>query len=185
MKRQQRLTWLSPSPKWALAVAAPVLAVAAPVLVVAAMLAAVVAMPGCATESNGGFQDGGRGGAPPPGPSVYEIITRLELEPEQLPAVRAVLERAEDEREDIQEEMLSQMSDRPDPSAMGAVREKMDDVRARTEDDLSELLTYEQMAEYREMMDEADRRRDAMRSEMSGRRGGGGGRGGVGGKRGF
>ncbi len=55
MKRQQRLTWLSPSPKWALAVAAPV-------LVVAVMLAAVAALPGCATESNGGFQDGGRGG---------------------------------------------------------------------------------------------------------------------------
>jgi hypothetical protein len=183
MKRQQRLTWLSPSPKRALAVAAPV-------LVVAVMLAAVAALPGCATESNGGFQDGGRGGAmrPLPGPSVYEIITRLELEPEQLPAVRAVLERAEDEREDIQEEMLSHMSDGPDPSMAGLMREKMDDVRTRAEDDLSELLTYEQMAEYREMMDEADRRRDAMRSEMSGRRGGrggGGGRGGMGGKRGF
>jgi len=179
MKRQQRLTWLSPSPKRALAVAAPVL------VVVAAMLAAVVALPGCATESNGGFQDGGRGGAmrPPPGPSVYEIITRLELEPEQLPAVRAVLERAEDEREDIQEEMLSQMSERPDPSTAGSIREKMDDVRTRAEDDLSELLTYEQMAEYREMMDEADRRRVAMRSQMSGRPGGG--RGGKGGRRGF
>ena len=33
-----------------------------PVLVVAAMLAAVVALPGCATESNADYQDGGRGG---------------------------------------------------------------------------------------------------------------------------
>ena len=175
MKRQRRLTRISPSPTTVLAVAAPVL------VVVAVMLAAVAALPGCATESNGGFQDGGRGGAmrPPPGPSVYEIITRLELEPEQLPAVRAVLERAEDEREDIQEEMLSQMSDGPDPSMMGAVREKMDGVRARAESDLSELLTYEQMAEYREMMDEAaSRRREAMKSEMSGRPGGRSGKGG-------
>ncbi len=186
MKRQPRLTRTNPSPPSALAAAAPVARVALSVLVVAAaMLAAVVALPGCATESNRGPPEGGRGGAmrPPPGPSVYEIITRLELEPEQLPAVRTVLERAEDEREDIEEEILSQMSDRPDPSMMGVVREKMEGLRARTEADLSELLTYEQMAEYREMMDEAaSRRREAMKPQMSGRRRGGpGGNGGRGG----
>jgi hypothetical protein len=185
MKRQQRLVRMSPSPKRTLAVAAAVARVALSVLVVAAaVFAAVVALPGCATESNSGPPEGGRGGAmrPPPGPSVYEIITRLELEPEQLPAVRAVLERVEDEREDVQEEMLSQMSGRPDPSMMGAVREKMDDVRARAESDLSELLTYEQMAEYREMMDEAaSRQREAMKSQMGARRGGPGGNGGRGG----
>jgi hypothetical protein len=158
---------MSQSPKRTLAVAAPVL------VVVAAMLAAVVVLPGCATESNGGFRDGGGAMRPPPGPSVYEVITRLELEPEQLPAVRSVLERAEDEREDIQEEMFSRMSDGPDPSVAGLMREKMYDVRMRTEDDLSELLTYEQMAEYREMMDEAIRQRDAMKHEMGGRPGGG------------
>ena len=179
MKRQQRLTWMSLPPARALAVAVSTL------VVIAAMLAAVMALPGCATESNGGFEQGRRGGAmrPPPGPSVYEIITRLELEPEQLPAVRAVLERAEDEREDIQKEMLYQMSDRPDPSTMGSVREKMEEARARTEGDLSELLTYEQMAEYRKMMDEAERRRADMSSLSSGRRGGG--RGGKGAGRGF
>ncbi|MCK4408479.1 MAG: hypothetical protein KAW67_00240 [Candidatus Eisenbacteria sp.] len=178
-KRQERLTWMSLSPKRALAVAVTVL------VFVAATLAAAVALPGCAPESNGGLSQGGRGGAmrPPPGPSVYEIITRLELEPEQLPAVRAVLERAEDELEGIQEEMLSQMSGRPDPSMMASVREKMEEARTRTEDGLSELLTYEQMAEYRKMMDEADRQRDSMRPRLGGRPGGG--RGGKGGGRGF
>ena len=182
MKRQQRLTWMSLSPKRALAVASPVAAVVLSVLVVAvAMLAAIVTLPGCAPESNGGFQQGGRGGAmrPPPGPSVYEIITRLELEPEQLPAVRTVLERAEDEREEIQEEMFSQRSGGPDPAVPGSLREKMGDARARTEADLSELLTYEQMAEYRKMMDEADRRRDGMQTQMGARRGGRGGKSGV------
>jgi hypothetical protein len=149
------------------------------------MLAAAVMLPGCAPESNGGFERGSPGGAmrPPPGPSVYEIITRLELEPEQLPAVRAVLERAEDEREEIQEEMFSQMSGGPDPSVAGSLREKMGDARARTESDLSELLTYEQMAEYRKMMDEAARRRESMQPQMGARRGGG--RNGKGGGRGF
>ena len=179
MKRHHRLTWMGLSPASALAITVSSL------VVVATMLAAAVALPGCAPESNGGFQQSGRGGAmrPPPGPSVYEIITRLELEPEQLPAVRAVLERAEDQREEMQEEMFSEMSGSPDPSAMGSVREKMDEARARTEGDLSELLTSEQMAEYRKMMDEADRRRDAMQPQMGGRRGGG--RGGKGGGRGF
>ena len=173
-KRQQRLTRMSLSPGRALVVAVSVLVVAT--------LAAVVALPGCAPELNGGFQQGGCRGAmrPPPGPSVYEIITRLELEPEQLPGVRAVLERAEDEREEIQEEMLSQMSDRPDPSMAGSAREKMYEARARAEGDLSELLTYEQMAEYRKMMDQAERRRADMGSQPSGRRGGG-----RGGKSGF
>jgi hypothetical protein len=180
MKRQQRLTWMSLSPARALAVAVSSL------VVVAAMLAAAVMLPGCAPESNGGFErGGGRGGAmrPPPGPSVYEIITRLELEPEQLPAVRAVLETAEDELEGIQEEMLSQMSGGPDPSVAGSLWEKMGDARARTESDLSELLTYEQIVEYRKMMDEAARRRESMQSQMGARRGGG--RGGKGGGRGF
>lgn len=186
MKGQQRLIWIGPSPARALAVVTSVLAVVMSVLVVVtATLGAVVVLSGCASQSNDDFQRGGRDGAmrPPPGPGVYEIITRLELEPEQLPAVRAVLESAEDEREDIQQEMSSQMSGRPDPSAMASVRARMDDVRERTEDDLSELLTGEQMAEYRKMMDEADRRRDAMRSQMGGRPGGG--RGGKGGMRGY
>ena len=176
MKRHHRLTWMGLSPARALAVTVSLLVLGA------AVLATAVALPGCAPESNGGFQQGGRGGAmrPPPGPSVYEIITRLELEPEQLPAVRVVLERAEDEREGIQEEMLSQMSGGAAPSMMGVVREKMEGARARAESDLSELLTYEQMAEYREIMDEAaSRQREAMRSQMGARRGGSGGRGGF------
>ena len=169
MTGHRRLTWMNLSPARALAVAVSSL------VVVAAMLAAAMVLSGCAPETNGGFQRGSRGGAmrPPPGPSVYEIITRLELEPEQLPAVRTVLERAEDEREEIQEEIFSQRSGGPDPAVAGSLREKMGDARARTEADLSELLTYEQMAEYRKMMDEADRRRDGMQTQMDARRGGG------------
>ncbi len=177
MKRQQRLSWMSLSPKRALAVAAPVLAVVVSVFV------AVVALPGCATESNGGFQRGGPGTmTQTPWPGVYEIITRLELEPEQLPVVRAVLEEAEDAREELRGEMVAGTAGRPDPSMMTSMRERMDELNESTKDRLSELLTVEQMAEYEEIAREAEREMDATRSRRGGMRGDPGGVGGKGGR---
>ncbi len=142
-----------------------------------AVLAASVLAAGCAPSTGGGFDPGARGGIqPPPGPSVYEIITRLELEPEQLPAVRAVLEDAEDAREEIQGEIRPQDGGRTDPSAMSEMRERRDAARGETERELASLLTSGQMVEYREMMREAERQREEMRSQMGGRRGAKGGR---------
>jgi hypothetical protein len=113
---------------------------------------------------------------------VYEIITRLELEPEQLPDVRAVLEEAEDAREELRDEMVAGAGGRPDPSMMTAMRDRAESLNEETEEQLSELLTSEQMEEYREMVREAERAREAMRPQMAGRRGGpGGGRSGKGG----
>ncbi|MFH1865602.1 MAG: hypothetical protein ABIK85_06940 [Candidatus Eisenbacteria bacterium] len=139
------------------------------------MLALQATVSGCASEANRGYPTGGRGGVMqmPQGPSVYEIITQLELEPEQLPAVRAVLEAAEDEREEIFAAMPSGTGGRPDPSMMDDIRAGMDDLKERTEDRLSELLTLEQMTEYREMLRKAELQREQMRSLMSGGRGGG------------
>ncbi|MFH1689467.1 MAG: hypothetical protein ABIE42_04430 [Candidatus Eisenbacteria bacterium] len=145
-------------------------------------LSVQVTVSGCGSETNSGYPTGGRGGAMqmPQGPSVYEIITQLELEPEQLPLVRAALEAAEDEREEMFAAMRPQSGGRPDPSMMDDIRAGMDDLNERTEDRLAELLTSEQMNEYRELIRKAELLREQMRSRMSG--GPGGGRGG-GGKR--
>jgi hypothetical protein len=148
-------------------------------------MAAQVTGTGCASDTNNGYSSSRPGRqTPPPGPSVYEVITALELEPAQLPAVRAVLEDAEDEREAIFTTSQSGMGERPDPSTMNAVCAEMTDLNERTEKRLGELLTTEQMAEYREMIRKAEQRRDQMGSQMGGRRGGpGGGKGGSGGGR--
>ena len=135
---------------------------------------------GCASDTNSSYPrgaPGARGGQmqAPQGPGVYEIITALELEPEQLPTVRAVLEDAEDAREEAFANMRPGSGERPDPSAMGAMREKMDALREDTETRLAELLTTEQMARYRVMMQEAEQQRQQMRPEAGGRGGGRGG----------
>ena len=148
-----------------------------PLAVLALSLALQVAGSGCASDTNGAYPAGGRGGQMqrPQGPSVYEIITALELEPEQLPAVRAVLEDAEDARQEIFTGMQPGSGGRPDPSAMDAVRAKMTDLNEQTEEQLAGLLTSEQMDEYREMIRKAEQERQEMRSQMGGRRGGPGG----------
>jgi hypothetical protein len=142
--------------------------------VLALMFAVQVTATGCASGTSGGFSSGGRG-APPPGPSVYEIITQLELEPGQLPAVRSVLEAAEDEREEIFQSVQSGAGSRPDPSTMDTVRARAADLNDRTEARLSELLTFEQMSEYRAVMRRAELMQQQMRSQMDGGRGGPGG----------
>lgn len=149
-------------------------------------LAFSLTVTGCASDTNGSYYQSAadaRGGQlqPPQGPGVYEVITALELEPEQLPAVRAVLEDAEDARDEIFTEMQPGSGERPDPSTMGAMREKMDAVREDTESQLAELLTSEQMEKYREMMQQAEQQQMEMRSQMGGRGGRGGGRPGGGG----
>lgn len=143
------------------------------------VLAFALTVSGCATETNGARAGGGRGAPPePPWPEVYEIISTLELEPDQLPAVRAVLEEAEEAREGLQAETMSQMDGgRPDPSAMSTMRDRMDEINEDVEDQLSELLTDEQMDDYRQLMQEAQQEQESMRSQV----GGPGGRGGPGG----
>jgi hypothetical protein len=115
----------------------------------------------------------------PEWPDVYEIITRLELEPEQVADVRAVLEEAEDAREELRGAMTAGMGgSRPDPSTMTTMREKADALNEDIEEQLSELLTSEQMDEYREIVREAEEQRQQMRPQMGVRGGPGGGPGG-------
>jgi len=144
----------------------------------ALVLTAQVAVTGCASGTNGGRPAGGPGGEMQPhrGPSVYEIITQLDLEPEQMPAVRAALEAAEKERDEIFAGTRPGTDGRRDPSTMDDVRATMDDLTRRTEDRLAELLTAEQMAKYREILHKAELRREQMRTQMSGIPGGARGR---------
>lgn len=170
MKRQSSLTRTGTPSSRALPVVGSLLAG------LVMVLAFSIAVVGCASDTNGTYPTGTRGAQmAPPGPSVYEIITQLELEPEQLPAVRAVLEDAEEERDEILVS-LSGAEGRPDPSAMADVRTRMDDLNQRTEDRLEEVLTSDQMVEYHEMIRKAEQQHEQMRSQMDGGRGGGGGR---------
>jgi hypothetical protein len=112
--------------------------------------------------------------AMPPGPSVDEIVRELELDDEEHVAqVRGVLEASEDERSGI---MASHAGSR-DPAAFEEVREELEDVRARTEAMLEPLLTDEQMARYRQIIDRAEAERERMMEEMKSRGPGGRGRG--------
>lgn len=145
-------------------------------------LAFVLVLQGCAPEANGGYSRSSASGTEQPTwPGVYEIITKLELEPEQMPAVRSVLEDAEDAREEVYADMASEMSSgRGDPSVKQEMRGRINTVNEQTEDQLGELLTTEQMSAYRSMMRQAQRWQEQMRSQESdrpagtGRRGGGG-----------
>jgi hypothetical protein len=146
-------------------------------------LAFTLTVAGCSSGTNGGPGRGGRGAPPQPQwPKVYEIITTLELEPEQLPAARAILVEAEDARTELHAEMTSRMTGgRPDPSTMSSMRERMDEISETAEDQLSEILTTEQMTAYNEMMREAQQAQADMRSQKGVRPGGGPGGGPPGG----
>ena len=120
MKRQGRLARTSPSPSRLL----PIIGCLVAGLAVA--LTFVLVLPGCAPQTSRGLPPAGRGPmAQPAWPGVYEIMTKLDLEPAQLPGVRAVLEEAEDAREDLRGEMAGGAGGRPDPSAMTAMRSRM------------------------------------------------------------
>jgi len=172
MKRQGRLSGIGLSPGTVLPVVGALLAG------IVMALTFTFAVAGCSSGTNGDSPQGMRGAPPQPQwPGVYEVITKLELEPEQLPAVRTVLEEAEDAREELLTEMTSQMGGgRPDPSTMSSMRERMDDINETAEDQLSEILTTEQMTAYETMMREARQAQQETRSQMGG--GPGGGRGG-------
>jgi hypothetical protein len=139
------------------------------------VLASALVLPGCAQETNRGLPPGGPGafrGQQPAWPGVYEIMTRLDLEPEQVPSVRAVLEEAEDARDELRAEIIAGRDERPDPIRMDTMREQVNELNESTEERLSELLTTRQMEEYRETVREVQLVREAMRAQATGPHGG-------------
>jgi hypothetical protein len=140
-----------------------------------AIAAAVLA--GCAS-TGGPYDRGPGGGAPriPAGPSVDEIIQDLELTEDQMPEVRGVLQASEDERSEI----MAKHAGARGPGGFEALREELDDLRARTETMLEPLLTDEQMERYRLIVERAEAERARMEEEARARPPGGpgGGRGG-------
>jgi hypothetical protein len=104
--------------------------------------------------------------AMPAGPSVDEILGELELDDDEKTAqVRGVLEASEGERSEI----LASHAGGRGPGAFDEVREGLDGLRARTETMLEPLLTDEQMARYRQIIDRAEEERERMTEEMKGR----------------
>jgi hypothetical protein len=139
-----------------------------------AMVLAASLIAGCSgTGGSYGPGLGGRRGHVPGGPSVDEIVAKLELSEERGAEVRGVLEASEDERAEI----MSKHAGARGRAAFEEAREELDSLRARTEVMLEPLLTDEQMARYREIIDQAEAERERAREETrSGRpRGPGGG----------
>jgi hypothetical protein len=151
----------------------------------ATLLIAIVVLGGCASQCGApgagfGSSGGPRGGGPaggarhaPTGPSVDEIIQELALTEERTPEVRGVLEASADERSEI----MARHAGARGPGAFEEVREELEDLRARTETMLAPLLTDEQMARYRQIIDRAEAEREQMVEDMKTRGPGGRGRG--------
>jgi len=95
-------------------------------------------------------------------------VAELALTEEQVPVVTEILDEAEAERQAL----FSNSDDPPSRDTMGAVRVKIGEHRARTEERLAEILTDDQMKAYRTSLAE---RRQHMRP--GGKRGGGRGSG--------
>lgn len=133
---------------------------------VAASVLAAATLAGCA--SSDGFHRPGPGGGRPPeqiGPSVDEIVAELALSPERAAEVRGVLEASEDERDAI----MAKHAGARGPDALDAAGEELENLRARTEAMLEPLLTEEQMARYREIVDEARAERERAMEERRAR----------------
>jgi hypothetical protein len=175
MKGQGRLSGIGPSA----GVAVPVIGAALAGLVVA--LTFTLTFAGCATQSGGQWGggpsgDGPPGGAGPKWPTVYEVISKLDLDPEQLPVVRTILEETESAREDLRAEMMSSAGGgRPDPSRMSSMRTRMDEINETAVDRLSEILDDEQVAAYEKVMRDAEREQAELRQQMGDGPGGPGG----------
>lgn len=130
---------------------------------IGALVLAAAIFGGCASSGRSyGHAFGGEPPRTPMGPSVDEIIQELELAEEPAAEVRGVLEASEDERWEI----MAKPSGTRGPSAFDEVREELDDLRARTEMMLEPLLTDEQMARYRQIVDLAEAERERMAEEM-------------------
>jgi hypothetical protein len=137
------------------------------------MVLAASLISGCG-GTGGSYGPGFRGGRGPgpTGPSVDEIVAKLELSEERAAEVRGVLEASEEERAEI----MAKHAGTRGPAAFGEAREELDSLRARTKAILKPLLTEEQMARYREIVDQAEAERERAREEI--RSGGPGGPGG-------
>ena len=139
---------------------------------------AVLLIAGCKSTDGGGGEHGHSPGAgPPPFPSVDEIVSELDLAPHQEPAVRAILDAAEEERDAV----ISVARQERSHEAMMAARTELEAIRLVTNTQLEAALTSEQMEWYREIEREAREKVEAQAAQMRGR---GGGREGMKGPRG-
>jgi hypothetical protein len=145
--------------------------VASAVLLIGLVLAA-----GCAT-GGGGAGLGGQAGrmARPQGPSVSEIIVRLNLTGAQRSVVREILESEDARRAELTQGTSS--GGRPDPSVFESMRAEVEALREETDAQLSAVLTNEQMGTYREIVEEHRAEMENMREQGRGlgAKGGGGG----------
>ncbi len=143
---------------------------------VALLVAFIVA--GCrSTDGGGGERGHGPGAGPPPFPSVDEIVSELDLAPHQEPAVRAILDAAEEERDAV----ISTARQERSREAMMSARIELDAIRLVTNTQLEAALTSEQMERYGEIEEEVREKVEAQAAQM---RGEGGGREGMKGPRG-
>lgn len=146
-------------------------------LTAAALLVAFL-VAGCRSTDGGGGEPGhGPGAGPPPFPSVDEIVSELDLVPHQEPAVRAILEAAEVERDAV----ISAAKQEQSREAMMSARTELEAIRLVTNTQLESALTSEQMERYREIEEEVREKVEAQAAQMRGR---GGGREGMKGPRG-
>lgn len=105
-----------------------------------------------------------------------DLTERLELTDEQIPKVKTVLEDQQDRLEILKESARNR-----GPKGLEELREEFDKIQKETEGHLEDILTKDQMKEYRKIKEE---RQEENRDRMGDRPGGPGGPGGGGGRRG-
>jgi len=144
----------------------------------------IASVTGCATADGGssggttgrGDLPGGQGGfGAPPALSADEIVAALDLTDGQAPSVRAILDLSEGARDSL----LESLGGSPERSQIAALRTEMEQIEEETRDQLSEVLSEEQLAAYDALIERhREETRAEMQEQMRGRGGPGGGRGG-------
>jgi Spy/CpxP family protein refolding chaperone len=98
---------------------------------------------------------------------LQEMAERLKLSEEQKEQIRAILEAQVKEMQELREKTMSEGRSQ---SSMSQMREGMQKIQKDTDANLEEILTAEQMAEYKKIRQEQqEERRKRMRDRRPGR----------------
>jgi Spy/CpxP family protein refolding chaperone len=97
-------------------------------------------------------QERGKRGGPPGDPAAHidQLIDELDLSADQTSQVRPILEESMNQRRALFEGAGTGQG-RPDRSQMQALRPEMEALREQTDAQLAEVLTADQMAQFREI----------------------------------